>query len=352
MRKPIVFLLLVFLSLFGSTASLGQAPSWGEATLTVCNKGQIPINVVQATGSPRPFNTDNDVFAWTHIDPAKCSEIYRGVGNPNTGSGTTRSFVGFGFYNSKGQFTAGHAARLPDFDIIDFGTPVLAPANEHFCVRESGVRYSVAEHAVLNCATFRSGANDPGGYTSFPTTLRIIPRPKLCGPAHCSFGDYFLDVTATPTSDEIRITGRIGQEQQEDQSTGPSVATQLMQQVAKAAEQEGQKRAQEQAAAQAEARARAEASVHGSVCVPDELLPVWNNPPPGSKMELLKRELTDSLRERAKLRGYDQTKWFTVDSASFSTWNPPRPFQAAGVVTATDGGSCASGHRQFLGLTP
>jgi hypothetical protein len=92
--------------------------------------------------------------------------------------------------------------------------------------------------------------------------------------------------------------------------------------------------------------------VRGNICVPDELLGEWNSPPAGGKMELLKRQLTESLRERAKLRGYDQTKWFTVDSSSYSNWNPPRSFQAAGVVTATDGGSCSFGHRQFLGLTP
>jgi hypothetical protein len=357
MCKPIVLSCLALLALFGATASFAQGYRSGVATLTVCNKGQIGINVVRASAAAQLFSHDFDVLAWIPINPGKCNQVYYGVGDPNTGSGTALSYIGFGFYNLQGQLVAGHAAHLPDFDIIGFGTPVLAPASERFCVRADGVSYRIAEHAVLNCAIFRSGANDAGGYISFPTTLQIIPRPMKCnfsngGVASCLFGDYFLDVTATPASEEIRITGRIGEDQQPDQSNGPSVANQVMQQVAKAAAEQGQKLAQEQAAAQAGSKARIEASVHGSICVPDELLAEWNNPPSGGKMELLKQQLKDSLRERAKLRGYDQTKWFTVYSSSYSNWSPPRSFQAAGVVTATDGGSCASGQHEFLALTP
>ena len=102
--------------------------------------------------------------------------------------------------------------------------------------------------------------------------------------------------------------------------------------------------------ASVQAKAQAEASVRGSVCVPDDLLAEWRNPPPGSKMDALQRQLKESLRERAKIPSYDQTKWMTVNSRIYSTWDPTGPFQA--VVTATDGGSCAVGHREFLALTP
>jgi hypothetical protein len=62
----------------------------------------------------------------------------------------------------------------------------------------------VAEHPALNCATFRSGANDPGGYVSFPKALVMNPRVMQCtslyggAVVNCNFGDYYLDVTATP----------------------------------------------------------------------------------------------------------------------------------------------------------
>jgi hypothetical protein len=61
---------------------------------------------------------------------------------------------------------------------------------------------------------------------------------------------------------------------------------------------------------------------HGNVCVPDDLLAEWRNSPPGSKMESFQRTLKASLRERAKIPTYDQTKWMTVDSRVYSTWNP------------------------------
>jgi hypothetical protein len=99
-----------------------------------------------------------------------------------------------------------------------------------------------------------------------------------------------------------------------------------------------------------QAKARAEASVQSHVCVPDDLLAEWRNPVPGSKMEALKSQLKASLRERATLRGFDQTKWMTVNSRIYSTWNPSGPFR--GVVTATDGGSCAVGQHEVLALTP
>jgi hypothetical protein len=64
----------------------------------------------------------------------------------------------------------------------------------------------------------------------------------------------------------------------------------------------------------------------------------------------LQRTLKASLRERAMLSHFDQTKWMTVDSRIYSTWNPVGPFR--GVVTATDGGSCAVGRHEFLALGP
>jgi hypothetical protein len=67
-------------------------------------------------------------------------------------------------------------------------------------------------------------------------------------------------------------------------------------------------------------------------------------------MDALQRQLKASLRERAKIPTYDQTKWMTVNSRIYLIWNPAGPFR--GVVTATDGGSCAVGHHEFLALTP
>ena len=128
------------------------------------------------------------------------------------------------------------------------------------------------------------------------------------------------------------------------------MGSQVLQQLANAGAERNKRLAQEQAEAAAQAQAQAKASFGSNVCVPDDLLAEWRNPPPGSKMEALQRELKASLRERAQSPRYDQSKWMTVDSSSYSTWNPAGRFR--GVVTATDGGSCAVGHREFLALTP
>jgi hypothetical protein len=99
-----------------------------------------------------------------------------------------------------------------------------------------------------------------------------------------------------------------------------------------------------------QAKAPAEASVQASVCVPGDLAADWRNPPPGGKMEALQRQLKESLHERATQRGSDQTKWMTVNSTTYSTWNPAGPFRD--VVTATDGGRCTVGRHEFLSLNP
>src|ERR1700754_2112756 len=101
MCKPSMVYFLV-VAIFISTLSFAQGIRSGGATLTICNKGRSPINVLRATGSSVTFSTDKEVLAWTHLEPAKCAQVYSGVGDPNTGSGPAHSFIGFGFYNSEG----------------------------------------------------------------------------------------------------------------------------------------------------------------------------------------------------------------------------------------------------------
>jgi hypothetical protein len=97
-----------------------------------------------------------------------------------------------------------------------------------------------------------------------------------------------------------------------------------------------------------QAKAQAEASAGMSVCVPDDLLAEWRNPPPGSKMVAFHRRAFPFFRGHAEI--HDETKWITLNSSIYSTWNPTGPFN--GAITITDGGSCAVGHREFLALNP
>jgi hypothetical protein len=340
---------------FRPIVALAQSydPGPGVARITVCNKGQIVINVVKGTKALQLVGNDFDVEGWKALNSGACGLIYYFYNME------PRTYIGIGFYDSKGRFVAGHASQLPDFGVFSIlGTPILAPASDRFCVRErSGVSYRVAEHAALNCATFRANANDPGGYILFTTTLQMNPRVMECTSLYggavnnCSYGDYYLDVTATAASEEIRISGRMGQDGQSvgTASNGPSARYQIAHQVAVSIAEDNQRRAREKAQADAEVRARAEAAARGSICVPNDLLTEWNNPPPGGKMATFQQQLKDSLRERAKLQHYDQTKWFSVDSARYRSWNLTAPFQT--FVTATDGGSCASGQHEYLPLT-
>ena len=95
---------------------------------------------------------------------------------------------------------------------------------------------------------------------------------------------------------------------------------------------------------------QAEAGVWVSVCVPGDLVLDWMNPAPGSKMAAFQTQLKASLRERAKMPGYDPSKWMTLNARAYSTWDPNGP--SGDVVTAIDGGRCLVGRHEFLALKP
>ena len=191
-------------------------------------------------------------------------------------------------------------------------------------------------------------AHDPTGRPAKILARYLFNAPgrsdRTQGSVTVSFSDdkpqciYFSDAPNACQTPSRRIVSKYSSGGYLDPNALPSASSAAAEAAAAAA------RAAEQA------KARAEASLRGNICVPDDLLADWRNPPPGSKMEALQRTLKASLRERATLSHFDQTKWMTVDSRIYSTWNPAGPFR--GVVTATDGGSCAVGHHEFLALAP
>jgi hypothetical protein len=193
-------------------------------------------------------------------------------------------------------------------------------------------------------------AHDPTGRPSmirakyFFTSLEKSGRTQ--GTVRMSFNDgmptciYFFDAPSTCQTPDRRIVNRY--------LSGAYLDANAARPASSPAEPAPVQPSADHAALQA--KAQAEASVRGSICVPDDLLAEWRNPPPGGKMEALQSQLKASLRERAKIPTYDQTKWMTVNSTGYSTWKPTGPFR--GVVAATDGGSCAVGHREFLALNP
>jgi hypothetical protein len=98
------------------------------------------------------------------------------------------------------------------------------------------------------------------------------------------------------------------------------------------------------------AKADAEAREGVNICVPDDLLAEWKNPPPGSKMVAFQRRLRADSFFVGHAEAHDESSWITLNSNVFSTWNPTGRFN--GVIKITDGGSCAVGHREFLALNP
>jgi len=98
------------------------------------------------------------------------------------------------------------------------------------------------------------------------------------------------------------------------------------------------------------AKADAEAREGVNICVPDDLLAEWKNPPPGSKMVAFQRRLRTFSFFVGHAEAHDESSWITLNSNVFSTWNPTGPFN--GVIKITDGGSCAVGHREFFPLKP
>jgi hypothetical protein len=337
--------LLAFLVFTGS-----YAYAQGDAFLRICNKGSEPINVVVAIrASLWPLDHTWEVSGWKSIDPGHCERVYNERGEP--------AYIGFGFADSQGHITyAGHIEQAPDFGWNGF-TKVLTKSDKRLCVRSKGMAYEIRNDPTpaLDCASFHSGGNDPGGYVPLASALYFVPKVMECrdlgiiGQNPCAGGDYYLNVK--PTANNRELHASVGSEGGEDQPPAePSIGDQLMNELGKAAAEQRKRREEMQAEEAVQEKARAGASVRQNVCISDDLTKEWRNPPAGGKMESLKRLLIQSLRERANTPGYDQTRWIVVDSRYYSAW----PNTSWGKLVSTiPGGSCgAAGHREILELAP
>jgi len=320
----------------------------GDAWLTICNKGSVAINVVVAVTPDVFLGTILDVGGWMPISPGECKLALDDGGGDD-------AYIGFGFFDSQKHFTAGRIERMPDLGWRGF-VKVLTKSDKQLCVREpGGMSYRVRNDKPLDCRSFHYTADDPGGYFPFASALYFRPVTSECnevgfiGQVSCSGGEYYL--TVRPTANGSDLHASVGSERDRDvPSTGPSLGDQLLNELGKAAAEQRKRREEIQAEEAVQERARAETSVRQNVCISDDLTKEWRNPPAGGKMESLKRLLIQSLRERAKTPGYDQTRWIAVDSRYYSAW----PNTSWGnLVSTIPGGSCgAAEHRETLALAP
>jgi uncharacterized protein DUF1036 len=346
--------LLAFL-VFAVSYAYGDDVSYRSATLTICNKGSEQVNVAVAIRDSLwpvpPFNSW-EVSGWKSIVPGHCERVYRETGEP--------AYIGFAFFDSQNHFTgAGHIGQAPDFGWNGF-TRVLTRSDKRLCVQGSqGMAYKIRNDPTpaVDCASFHSGGNDPGGYVPLASALYFVPKVTECrsgvgifsGQVSCTGGDYYLNVK--PTASDRELHASAGSESGKDQSPAePSIGDAILKELGKAAAEQRKRREEMQAEEAVQEKARAETSVKQNVCISDDLTTEWRNPPAGGKMESLQRLLIQSLRERAKTSGYDQTRWIAVDSRYYSAW----PNTSWGKLVSTiPGGSCgAAGHREILALAP
>ena len=78
--------LLALFVLVGSSAYAQSAIDWGIATLTICNKGSVVINVVVAIKPDVFLGTILDVNGWARIPPGDCERVYKEGGTWDNGA--------------------------------------------------------------------------------------------------------------------------------------------------------------------------------------------------------------------------------------------------------------------------
>ncbi len=225
----------------------------GTASLDVCNKGAVSVEVVVATKNI-DLRRGFDKYYWkiegTPVAPGKCANVYHDV---DAGG----AYLAFGFYDAKGQWGSGKIAQVPDIGVRSVFLreyPVLKSASKGVCARLDETEYMVNDDPQIDCAGIRltGGIRKEVGHGAFfPLTsaLYFEPEGQNCrNPYHCYGGDYYLNIS--PSAADRELHAATGTESGADDAKGDggdSVGTQVLKALAKAAAEERQKQAQRQA---------------------------------------------------------------------------------------------------------
>jgi len=300
---------------------------------------------------------------WTQISPGTCEQVYHDTQTGNTHA-AQEAYIGFGFWDAQGRFVAGTVDSVPDFGKI-IVTRIVTKSDRKFCVSHNRLFYNINDPAFYhtsdpteaNCATFSPGgvggvAND-GPFFSFAAALYFQPVTGSCvGQFNgCQDADYVLNVAPGLNDRDGNLHASAGSSPNPSTGdAGPDWGAMLK--AAAAAAAEDRRQSEEIRASDAvQARAQAQAAVKQNICLPDDFTTEWRNPPPGGKMDKLKRQLIASLRDRAAHPGgFDQTKWFAVDSTYYPEWDTDTFYKG---FSSQPPGSCDAGkHLEILPLTP
>jgi len=199
----------------------------GKAFLTVCNKGQVTVEVV-AVATTSDLLTPHWEVEGTSIAPKACEFTYEGRGLRQ------RVFLGFGFKNSRGEFVSGRVASVPDFGKTyyrDLVTATMEGATERTALQASSGR-TVCVHAdqtlwgtkdqtfpaAGNCAEFQVGGGarvGTGGFHPLSLVLEFRPGASTCWTSRnpmgavsvdCYGGEHYMNVSANSATGDVKVT--------------------------------------------------------------------------------------------------------------------------------------------------
>ncbi|HKV62184.1 MAG TPA: hypothetical protein VJO16_09740 [Candidatus Acidoferrum sp.] len=252
---------MLFLFLLGGVLPL-RAQDY--ATLDVCNKGTVGVDVVVASEDDDPLlGYSLDVSGWVHLRPGDRKRVLR-ISGPSGRSkeSTNPAYLGFGFFDSHGEFTPASIDRVPDFGYwyynwaqalanrVDRGL-VLTKSSKRLCVHQDAMSYKVRSKSEINCASFHPSGNDGAPFFPLAAALRFQPvaswtNHPVGGGVEVLGGDYYLDVAPTPKDTELHASSGAASAK-DNKDTSSADALKLLKQIIDAMPTPEQRRAQEEA---------------------------------------------------------------------------------------------------------
>ena len=203
------FMLLILLG--GASVARAQV---GNATIDVCNRGTIAIDLFSAREDPGLFSTELQVYGWTQIRPGTCQQVYWAHGSP--ASAAPGVYLGF-VTVEHGEISGYHVDRAPDLgDDGEFWDGfskfrVLALSNKQFCVSLNGMNYSVDPHAVIDCANFHPANSGYARHVAIASALYFQPRTAGTCEVGCpNDGKYFVRVAPNPNDHNLHASAGTG----------------------------------------------------------------------------------------------------------------------------------------------
>ncbi len=210
--KPVLLTVLLLMLLGTSVPVRAQAPEFHSATLDVCNKGTVPVEVVTARKNEL-FQVYYEVESTT-IAPQRCERAYSNYASEPV-------YIAFGFADAKGEWGSGKIAHVPDFGTrAQFFSvvPVLTSSAKGICARKDQTHYVVENDLPANCANFSPapmtiGLRTVGGvnvghgpFLPLTAALYFGPVGQTCSnlPGQgCSGGDYYLNISPSANDREM-----------------------------------------------------------------------------------------------------------------------------------------------------